>query len=91
MRTLAEQLHRPFKLAVPEKIIELALRDAGHELLLSSQQLVPQRLIDDGFTFRHGTVAEALGWVLNWAGASCSRAIERRIAPRARLRSPLAS
>ncbi|QHC66294.1 TIGR01777 family protein [Rathayibacter sp. VKM Ac-2759] len=65
MRTLAEQLHRPFKLAVPEKIIELALRDAGHELLLSSQQLVPQRLIDDGFAFRHGTVAEALGWVLN--------------------------
>ncbi|SMH47452.1 hypothetical protein SAMN06295885_2978 [Rathayibacter oskolensis] len=64
MSTLAEQLHRPFKLAVPEKIIELALRDAGHELLLSSQQLVPQRLLDDGFEFRHRTVAEALAWVL---------------------------
>ena len=64
MSTLAELMHRPFKLPVPEKIIELALRDAGHELLLSSQQLVPQRLLDDGFVFRHPTVAEALKWVL---------------------------
>ncbi|MDY0913085.1 TIGR01777 family oxidoreductase [Rathayibacter festucae] len=64
MSTLAELLHRPFKLPVPEKIIELALRDAGHELLLSSQRLVPQRLIDDGFVFRHRTVAEALQAVL---------------------------
>lgn len=64
MSTLAQQLHRPFKLPVPEKIIELALQDAGHELLLSSQQLVPQRLLDDGFVFRHRTVAEALEWVL---------------------------
>ncbi|TCL78799.1 MULTISPECIES: TIGR01777 family oxidoreductase [unclassified Rathayibacter] len=64
MSTLAELLHRPFKLPVPEKIIELALRDAGHELLLSSQRLVPQRLLDDGFVFRHRTVAEALQAVL---------------------------
>lgn len=64
MSTLAQQLHRPFKLPVPEKIIELALQDAGQELLLSSQQLVPQRLLDDGFVFRHRTVAEALEWVL---------------------------
>ncbi|MBF4463562.1 MULTISPECIES: TIGR01777 family oxidoreductase [unclassified Rathayibacter] len=64
MRTLAELLHRPFALPVPEKAIELLLRDAGHELLLSSQRLVPQRLIDDGFVFRHRTVAEALRWVL---------------------------
>ncbi|WP_068207541.1 TIGR01777 family oxidoreductase [Rathayibacter tanaceti] len=64
MRTLAELLHRPFALPVPEKVIELALRDAGHELLLSNQRLVPQRLLDDGFEFRHRTVAEALDWVL---------------------------
>ncbi|PPF66816.1 TIGR01777 family protein [Rathayibacter tritici] len=64
MRTLAELLHRPFRLPVPEKVIELALRDAGHELLLSSQRLVPQRLLDDGFEFRHRTVSEALEWVL---------------------------
>lgn len=65
MSTLAEQLHRPFKLPVPEKVIELALQDAGHELLLSSQKLSPQRLLDDGFVFRHRTLAEALKWVLS--------------------------
>lgn len=64
MRTLAELMHRPFALPVPEKVIELALRDAGHELLLSSQRLVPRRLLDDGFEFRHRTIAQALQWVL---------------------------
>lgn len=64
MSTLAQQLRRPFKIPVPEKVIELALQDAGHELLLSSQQSVPKRLLEDGFVFRHRTVAEALEWVL---------------------------
>ncbi|WP_279400103.1 TIGR01777 family oxidoreductase [Rathayibacter caricis] len=64
MKTLAEQLHRPFKLPVPGRIIELALQDAGHELLLSSQRMLPQRLLEDGFVFRHRTVAQALEWVL---------------------------
>ncbi|WP_342418215.1 DUF1731 domain-containing protein [Rathayibacter sp. VKM Ac-2630] len=64
MKTLAERLHRPFKLPVPGRIIELALQDAGHELLLSSQRMLPERLLEDGFVFRHRTVAEALEWVL---------------------------
>lgn len=64
MRRLAKDLRRPYKLAVPEKVITLALRDAGEELLLSSQKLVPEKLLADGFRFRHSTVDEAIDWVV---------------------------
>jgi len=57
---LAQNLHRPFALRVPEKIIEFALRDAGRELLLSSQDVVPERLLADGFVFRHETSDAAI-------------------------------
>ncbi|NQX12971.1 TIGR01777 family protein [Microbacteriaceae bacterium VKM Ac-2855] len=64
MRRLAKDLRRPYKLPVPEKIITLALRDAGEELLLSSQRMLPARLLADGFAFRHRTVDEAIDWVV---------------------------
>lgn len=58
-RTAAD-LGRPYKLAVPEFAIRTLLRDAGQEMLLSSQKVTPQRLIDDGFDFRFETVEDAL-------------------------------
>ncbi|MDN4615718.1 TIGR01777 family oxidoreductase [Leifsonia sp. F6_8S_P_1B] len=57
---LAHALHRPSAVPVPRFAIELALRDAGREMLLSSQRVVPQRLLDDGFVFRDRTVSEAI-------------------------------
>lgn len=59
-RELAEQLHRPHAFVVPERALELALGVAADELLLASQKVRPQRLIDDGFRFRHATVESAI-------------------------------
>ncbi|BDZ50154.1 epimerase [Frondihabitans sucicola] len=60
----AKDLGRPYRLAVPEFVIRGLLGDAGQEMLLSSQQVTPQRLLDDGFVFRHRTVEEALDALL---------------------------
>jgi len=60
LRALATALHRPYGLPLPKKIIELTLREAGRELLLSSQKVVPQKLVDDGFVFDSITATEAM-------------------------------
>lgn len=64
MQRLAKDLRRPYRFAVPERVITLALRDAGEELLLASQRLVPSKLLADGFRFRHRTVGDAIDWVV---------------------------
>ncbi|MET0589772.1 MAG: TIGR01777 family oxidoreductase [Naasia sp.] len=51
-RHLAERLHRPFAIPAPARLIELVLGDAGRELLLASQKVVPAKLLADGFVFR---------------------------------------
>jgi uncharacterized protein (TIGR01777 family) len=56
----AKDLGRPYRLAVPEFAIRGLLGDAGQEMLLSSQKVVPQKLLDDGFVFRDRTVEQAL-------------------------------
>jgi len=60
LRALATALHRPYGLPLPKKIIELTLREAGRELLLSSQKVVPQKLVDDGFVFDSITATESM-------------------------------
>ena len=52
---LAEELHRPFRIRAPKAILTLALQDAAKELLLADQEVVPMRLLADGFVFRHAT------------------------------------
>jgi uncharacterized protein (TIGR01777 family) len=55
---LARALGRWDPLVVPEFALR-ALGDAGHDLLLPSQNVAPTALLDDGFTFRHATVESA--------------------------------
>ncbi len=57
---LADDMHRPHFLRVPQKAIELAAGDLGKELLLPSQLVVPQRLLADGFVFRDQTADAAI-------------------------------
>jgi uncharacterized protein (TIGR01777 family) len=64
MAAMAERMHRPHALGVPERVLELALGMAADELLLSSQKVRPQRLIDDGYRFRHVTVESAIDAML---------------------------
>lgn len=65
MNAMAERMHRPYTFTVPERMLELALGRAADELLLSSQKVRPQRLIDDGFRFEHVTVETALDAMLS--------------------------
>lgn len=59
-RRMAKQMKRPYLFVLPEKIISLAMGEAGRELLLSSQKMLPAKLLADGFTFRHRTVEDAV-------------------------------
>ena len=65
MTAMAERMHRPYTFTVPERMLELALGRAADELLLSSQKVRPQRLLDDGFRFEHATVEAALDAMLS--------------------------
>lgn len=60
VRALAEAVRRPYWAPVPRFVIELALQDAGRELLLADQRVIPQALLDDGFEFRDRTVQDAM-------------------------------
>ncbi|ROQ38186.1 hypothetical protein EDF46_1812 [Frondihabitans sp. PhB188] len=61
---VAKDLGRPYKLAVPDFAIRTLLGDAGQEMLLSSQKVVPEKLLADGFVFRDETVESALDTLL---------------------------
>ncbi|MFB2555909.1 TIGR01777 family oxidoreductase [Herbiconiux liangxiaofengii] len=60
VRTLAEDLHRPYWLPVPAWALKTALADAGRDLLLADQHVSSQKLLFDGFVFRDQNVDEAL-------------------------------
>lgn len=60
LRALAKAVHRPYGLPLPRPVVTLALGEAGRELLLADQRVLPQRLLDDGFVFRDATVQEAM-------------------------------
>ena len=64
MTAMAERMHRPYVFTIPERLLELALGRAADELLLSSQKVRPQRLIDAGYRFEHTTVETALDAML---------------------------
>ena len=58
---LGEVVHRPTVLPIPRFGPKLLLGgEMAEELLFSSQRVVPQVLLDDGFTFAHPTVVDAL-------------------------------
>lgn len=57
---LGSEVNRPVVLKTPSQIIDFTLRDAGRELFLSDQLIVPQALLDDGFVFRDATVERSI-------------------------------
>jgi hypothetical protein len=62
-RTLGATLKRPAFLPAPRFAIKLGLGEAA-EMLLASQQAVPQALLDAGFTFRWPELQRALADVV---------------------------
>jgi NAD dependent epimerase/dehydratase family enzyme len=65
--TLATAMHRWHFLAVPTLAFGL-LGEAGHDLLLTSERVVPERLLADGFVFRYDRLDAAINAMLHPAG-----------------------
>lgn len=60
VRTLGRVLSRPVPFGLPERLLSLAPGELVEEMLLSSARVVPERLEDAGFTFRHPGLEGAL-------------------------------
>jgi uncharacterized protein (TIGR01777 family) len=63
-KTLGHVLHRPTSMHVPAVAIRLAAGELADEALLASQRVVPQRLEEGGFRFRHPRLEDALRHLL---------------------------
>jgi len=59
-RALGTVLRRPTLLPIPTFAIRLLYGEMGETLATVSQRVIPRRLLDAGFTFRHTTLLAAL-------------------------------
>lgn len=62
-KTLAKVLHRPAIFRVPAWVIKLLLGE-GDELLVRGQNMVPKRLLAEGFSFKYTELVDALAAVV---------------------------
>jgi uncharacterized protein (TIGR01777 family) len=62
VRALARQAHRPAVLPAPTFALRAAVGQFS-ETIVASHRVVPERLLDAGFTFEHPTLADAVRWV----------------------------
>lgn len=62
-RTLAAVIHRPCVFPVPECVLRVVMGEMA-DLLVHGQQVIPQKLLDGGFTFRFERIDEALNDLL---------------------------
>ncbi len=65
VKSLAKGLHRPAFLKVPTFAMKLLIGEAAVELLLCSQKMKADRLLDSGFKFSHPTLESASDYVLS--------------------------
>ncbi|MBI3454391.1 MAG: DUF1731 domain-containing protein, partial [Candidatus Rokubacteria bacterium] len=63
--TLGRVLGRPTLFPVPAFALRLLLGDMARELLLASARVIPARLLETGFGFRHPTLEDALRHLLS--------------------------
>jgi uncharacterized protein len=59
-RVLAETLKRPAVLPMPAAVVRLLFGEMGDRLLLNGQNVIPARLLSEGFKFRYPKLAPAL-------------------------------
>jgi uncharacterized protein (TIGR01777 family) len=64
-RTLGKILKKPSFFVLPAWIIKIILGEMGRELLLSSQRVVPRRLVQEGFEFSYPDLKKALSEILS--------------------------
>lgn len=59
-RALGEVLRRPTVLPVPKFALKVAFGEMAEHLLLTGQRVLPKRLLDAGYTFKHPDLRAAL-------------------------------
>jgi uncharacterized protein (TIGR01777 family) len=63
VKALAKNLRRPSLIAVPSFALKALVGEAAVELLLCSQNMSADRLLQTGFKFQHPTLKQAVDWV----------------------------
>jgi len=66
---LAKTLKRPSFFGVPEFVVRMAPGGMGEEALLSSERVIPERLLKSGFEFDHPELREALAAIIKHRGS----------------------
>ena len=65
VRTLGDALHRPSAFKIPGLALKLFKGEMAQELLLSSQKVLPQRLLEAGYSFCHADLETSLKDILD--------------------------
>jgi uncharacterized protein (TIGR01777 family) len=63
-RLLAKKVGRPALCPLPAPLLKLAFGEMAKELLLSSQKVKPQKLLNTGYLFRYADLQTALDFVM---------------------------
>lgn len=64
VRALGQALGRPTFLRIPRAPVEALLGDLARELFFGGQRVVPAKVLESGFAFRHPELREALAYAL---------------------------
>ncbi|MBN1338750.1 MAG: TIGR01777 family oxidoreductase [Bacteroidales bacterium] len=59
-RCLAQIMNRPCRLIIPSFVLNALPGNMGRELFLSSQKVIPERLLEAGYSFTYNQVGKAL-------------------------------
>ncbi|MDD3592683.1 MAG: TIGR01777 family oxidoreductase [Sulfurovum sp.] len=65
-KTLGKILHRPTVIPLPKFVLRVLFSE-GATVLTEGQRVIPERLLENGFTFKYPTIEEALREVLDKA------------------------
>lgn len=63
-RALGQALHRPTLFPMPAFAATMLFGEMAEELLLGGARVIPKKLLDNGFKFRHPQIVQALAAVL---------------------------
>jgi uncharacterized protein (TIGR01777 family) len=63
-KEIASQLHRPCFLTIPSFVVKLLFGQMGTELFLTNSNIVPKKLLDSNYLFRHCQIKETLTHIL---------------------------
>jgi len=63
-KSLGKILSRPVLFKIPAFVLRGALGEMADALLLTSSRVIPQKLIDNGYSFKYSTIDEALKAIL---------------------------